>query len=349
MDIADPRALQTILRRHGVRAATSLGQHFLVDRGVLAAIVEAAELTASDDVLEVGPGPGVLTAELARARAPYGGRDRRAHGGGASRDARQPRQRADRARRRVDVDLFALGERRPTRIVANVPYQITTPLLKRFIGDDRRPPLIVVLVQEEVARRIVATAASGKERGYLSVFVQSFAEARIVRRVPASAFRPAPEGGLRRRRAANARAPAFEPLERHAFLRFVSDVFRHRRKQLRGALGHEAGVARERAEAALRDCGIDPTRRAEELSLAEWVALARALDVPQIIAGAPVTRRYAARAREDQPRARGRRKAGRGYHELRSVFATIDLADRVRVAPHRRLEVRIAPDVGAPR
>jgi 16S rRNA (adenine1518-N6/adenine1519-N6)-dimethyltransferase len=74
--------------------------------------------------------------------------------------------------------------------------------------------------------------------------------------------------------------PAFEPLERHAFLRFVSDVFRHRRKQLRGALGHEAGVTPDRADTALRACGIDPRRRAEELTLAEWVALARSLGVP---------------------------------------------------------------------
>ena len=65
MDVADPRALREVLRRHGVRAATSLGQRFLVDRGVLSAIVEAAELSPDDDVLEVGPGPGVLTAALA--------------------------------------------------------------------------------------------------------------------------------------------------------------------------------------------------------------------------------------------------------------------------------------------
>ncbi|MEO8633268.1 MAG: 16S rRNA (adenine(1518)-N(6)/adenine(1519)-N(6))-dimethyltransferase RsmA [Chloroflexota bacterium] len=281
MDIADPRDLKTVLRRHGVRAATSLGQRFLVDRGVLDAIVAAAELSTEDDVLEVGPGPGVLTARLAeRARSvtaveidermvvvlreTLGGHD----------NVRIVRADA------LDVDLFAVGERPPTRIVANVPYQITTPLLERFIGDDRRPPLIVLLVQEEVARRMVATAASGKERGYLSVFVQSFADAAIVRRVPPSAFRPAPKVSSAVVALRTRARPAFAPLERYAFLRFVSDVFRHRRKQLRGALGHEAAVAPDRAEAALRACGIEPTRRAEELTLGEWVALARALDVP---------------------------------------------------------------------
>lgn len=281
MDVADPRALRSVLRRHGVRAATSLGQRFLVDRGVLRAIVDAAELSAEDDVLEVGPGPGVLTAQLAeRARAVTAVeidermvavlRDTLAGHGNVS------IVRAD----ALEVDLFAVGERPPTRIVANLPYQITTPLLERFIGDDRRPPLIVVLVQEEVARRIVATPSSAKERGYLSVFVQSFAEARIVRRVPPSAFRPAPKVSSAVVALRTRTRPAFAPLDRHAFLRFVSDVFRHRRKQLRGALGHEAGVAPDRAEAALIACGIEPRRRAEELTLGEWVSLARALGVP---------------------------------------------------------------------
>jgi 16S rRNA (adenine1518-N6/adenine1519-N6)-dimethyltransferase len=288
VDVADPRALKSVLRRHGVRAATSLGQRFLVDRAVLTDIVEAAELSVEDDVLEVGPGPGVLTAELAqRARSVVAVEiDERMTR--VLRDTLSAYQnvtivRAD----ALEVDLFALAERRLTRIVANVPYQITTPLLERFIGDGRRPPLIVVLVQEEVARRMVATAQSGKERGYLSVFVQSFAEARIVRRVPASAFRPAPKVGSAVVALRTHARPAFEPLERHAFLRFVSDVFRHRRKQLRGALGHEAGVEPARAEAALRESGIEPTRRAEELTLAQWVALARSLGVPSVPSAGP--------------------------------------------------------------
>ena len=281
VDVVDPRELKSVLRRHGVRAATSLGQRFLVDRLVLQAILDAAELSEADDVLEVGPGPGVLTAKLAeRARSVTAVEiDERMVA--ILRDTLAGRDnvrivRAD----ALSVDLFAAGERRPTRIVANVPYQITTPLLERFIGDDRRPPLVVVLVQEEVARRMVATAASGKERGFLSVFVQSFADAKVMRRVPPSAFRPAPKVSSAVVALRTHERPAFAPLDRTAFLRFVSDVFRHRRKQLRGALGHEAGVMPDRAVAALHESGIEPRRRAEELTLEEWVALAHALGVP---------------------------------------------------------------------
>src|SRR5260221_7858157 len=278
-DLSDPKALRAVLERYDVRAATGIGQHFLVDRSALTAIVDAAELSMDDDVLEIDPGPGVLTAALAdRARSvtaveidermvavlrdTVGGRDNVLV------------VRAD----ALEVDLYALGPRPPTRIVANLPYQITSPLLMRFLEDDRRPSRIVVLVQEEVARRIVARPSDVKERGFLSVFVQSFAIPTIVRRVPARSFRPPPkvDSAIVALRALPG-GPAFAPLDQHRFLALVSDAFRHRRKQLRSALGFEAGVTRERADVALRAAGIDPMRRPEELSLDEWVALAKAL------------------------------------------------------------------------
>lgn len=278
LDLSDPKALRALLDRHGVRPAKGIGQHFLVDRAALAAIVDAAELSEHDDVLEIGPGPGVLTAALAdRARSVTAVElDERMVA--VLRDTVGGRQNVRVVRGdALEVDLFTLGERPPTRIVANLPYQITSPLLIRFLSDARRPPRTVVLVQEEVARRIVAQPGHGKERGFLSIFVQAFAEPSIVRRVPARSFRPPPKVdsavvALRARA-----VPAFAPLPQERFFALVSDAFRHRRKQLRGALGFEAGVDPARAEAALRTAGIEPSRRPEELSLDEWIALARAI------------------------------------------------------------------------
>jgi len=128
---------------------------------------------------------------------------------------------------------------------------------------------------------MAATTSDARERGYLSVFTQSFAEPRIVRRVPARAFRPPPRVEstvvvLRTRP-----RPAFAPLAQEPFLRLVSDAFRHRRKQLRCALGHEAGLDRERATTALTAAGIGPERRPETLSLEDWIALARAIGLPE--------------------------------------------------------------------
>jgi 16S rRNA (adenine1518-N6/adenine1519-N6)-dimethyltransferase len=281
MDLADPRALREVLRRHGVRAATSLGQRFLVDRSVLSAIVDAAELSPDDVVLEVGPGPGVLTAQLAaRARAVTA----------VEVDQRMVTVLAEMLADRTNVqivhadalkiDLFGISPLPITRIVANLPYQITTPLLERFLADERRPPLVVVLVQNEVARRMVASPHDARERGYLSVYTQSFAEPRVVRRVPARAFRPPPRVDSAVVALRTRPRPAFAPLAQEAFLRLVSDSFRHRRKQLRSALGHEAGLDRERATAVLAAAGIAPERRPETLSGEEWVALARASGVP---------------------------------------------------------------------
>jgi len=282
VNIADPRALRDVLRRHGVRAATSLGQRFLVDRAVLRAIVDAAELSPDDDVLEVGPGPGVLTAALAeRVRSVTAVEvDPRMvalleETLAAHRNVRVVQADA------LKVDLLGIGPRPSTRIVANLPYQITTPLLERFLADDRRPPLVVVLVQLEVARRMAATAEDARERGYLSVFTQSFAVPRIVRRVPARAFRPAPRVDSAVVLLRTRPRPAFAPLAQEPFLRLVSDVFRHRRKQLRSALGHEAGLDRDRATAVLATAGIAPERRPETLSVEEWVALARAIGRPE--------------------------------------------------------------------
>jgi 16S rRNA (adenine1518-N6/adenine1519-N6)-dimethyltransferase len=282
MNVADPRALREVLRRHGVRAATSLGQRFLVDRAVLSAIVGAAELSPDDDVLEVGPGPGALTAALAaRVRSVTAVEvDPRMVALLEETLAEHKNVRIVQADA-LKIDLLGSAARPITRIVANLPYQITTPLLERFLADPRRPPLVVVLVQQEVARRIAATARDARERGYLSVFVQSFAEPRIVRRVPARAFRPAPRVDSAIVALRTRPEPAFAPLAQDAFFRLVSDAFRHRRKQLRSALGHEAGLDRDRATDVLRRSGIAPERRPETLALEEWVALARAIGVPR--------------------------------------------------------------------
>src|SRR5438552_7942877 len=272
MDLADPHELRATLRRHKIRPARSLGQRFLVDRSVLSAILDAAELQADDDVLEVGPGPGVLTAALGeRARSVTAVEiDARMVALLEDELAGRPNVGIIRANA-LTVDLYSLGPRRPTRIVANLPYRITTPLLERFLADPRRAPLVVVLVQHEVARRIVATPRDAKERGYLSVFVQSFAEPRLVRRVPARSFRPAPRVDSAIVALRTRPQPAFAPLAQEPFLRLVSDAFRHRRKQLRSALGHEAGLDRERATDVLHRSGIAPDRRPETPSLADWV------------------------------------------------------------------------------
>src|SRR5258708_5080796 len=242
-DLSAPKSLRAVLERHAVRAAKGIGQHFLTARAALAAIVDAAELSSDDDVLEIGPGPGVLTAALAdRARSVTAVEiDERMVAVLQDTVGERENVRVVRADA-LAVDIFALGPRPPTRIVANLPYQITSPLLAKFLEDPRRPPRIVVLVQEEVARRIVAGPDDAKERGFLSVFVQSFAAPKIVRRVPARSFRPPPKVDSAVVAMRTLAVPAFAPLDQSRFLALLSDAFRHRRKHLRRALWFESGL-----------------------------------------------------------------------------------------------------------
>src|SRR5437870_11873665 len=135
-DLSDPKALRAVLERHDVRPAKAMGQHFLVDRSALAAIVDAAELSADDDVLEIGPGPGVLTAALAARVRSVTAVEVDPRMVGLLEETLASHQnvhvvQAD----ALKVDLLGIAARPITRIVANLPYQITTPLLERFLAD----------------------------------------------------------------------------------------------------------------------------------------------------------------------------------------------------------------------
>ena len=272
-----PGQLRRLLRDEGLRPRKALSQNFLTDPAALDAIVAAAELRAGDRVVEIGPGLGVLTRRLLAA--------------GASVTAVEldPRL-ADYLRRELDgVPRFELIEAdalsvhprdvvpddAPYKLVANIPYHITRPLLHAFLEGERPPELTVLLVQLEVAQRV---AAPPGQMSYLSVFAQNVTDADVVARVPAAAFEPAPEVDsailrLRRREAPEvAPGPGREP-----FYRLVQAGFRQRRKQLHNALGRELPIPRDELEAAFAGCGIDSERRPQTLSVAEWRCLLEAV------------------------------------------------------------------------
>ncbi len=271
IDPADRATLRALLARRGLRAARSRGQHFLVSPTVLDAVAGAAELSREDRVVEIGPGVGALTVRLA------------ARAGAVVAYEVDPRLvellrsevLAASANVRVvaaDVlDLDLLGTL-PTRVVANLPYQITTPVLERVLADDRRPPLAVLMVQQEVAERM-----TGAVRSWLSVFVEVFAEVEIVRRVSPGAFDPPPRVASAIVRLRTRRRPLFAPHPGDAFLALVSAAYRHRRKTLVAGLGFEAGLTRTTAADALEAARLAPAARPETLAAADWVRLYAAL------------------------------------------------------------------------
>jgi 16S rRNA (adenine1518-N6/adenine1519-N6)-dimethyltransferase len=259
-----------------LRPRKSLSQNFLTDPEALDTIVAAAELSPGDRVVEVGPGLGVLTRRLLAA------------GVSVLAVELDPRL-AEYLRRElhgveafelIEADALNLHPRElfpgePIKLVANIPYHITSPLLHAFLEGDRPPEVTVLLVQLEVAERV---AAPPGQMSYLSVFAQNVASADVVARVPAAAFEPAPavdSAVLRLRRRAEPAVPVGEG--RESFHRIVQAGFRQRRKQIHNGLSRELPVEREAVEAALAACGVDPDRRPQTLTVGEWACLASAL------------------------------------------------------------------------
>jgi len=271
-----PGQLRRLMGTERLRPRKSLSQNFLTDPEVLDAIVAAAELQPGDRVVEVGPGLGVLTRRLLAA--------------GASVLAVEldPRLAEYLRRELYGVDRFELVEAdaldlhpremfpdQPFKLVANIPYHITSPLLHAFLEGERPPELTVLLVQLEVAERV---AAPPGRMSYLSVFAQNVADAEVVARVPAAAFEPSPAVDSAVLRLCRRTEPMVAPGDaRPPFYRVVQAGFRQRRKQVHNGLSRELPVDREAVTSALERCGVTPDRRPQTLTVAEWACLADAL------------------------------------------------------------------------
>jgi 16S rRNA (adenine1518-N6/adenine1519-N6)-dimethyltransferase len=252
----------------------SLGQHFLNDRRILQRIVDALELTGNETVIEIGPGRGSLTELL----VPVARRlvlieyDRALAAQLRERYASSPSVSVIEA----DVLTVNLGEVAggPYRLVGNVPYYITTPILFHALQAPR-PDRAVYLVQREVADRIVAAPGSD-EYGALSVNVQSVAIARLLFRVAPGSFVPPPKVESAAVRIDPRPDPVITVDEETAFRRFVRDAFGMRRKQMRRVLREVLGLDAERAGAMLTSAGIEPAARPETLSPEDFARVVRA-------------------------------------------------------------------------
>jgi 16S rRNA (adenine1518-N6/adenine1519-N6)-dimethyltransferase len=273
VDIDDsPESIAERLRAGGLAPRKRLGQNFLRDRSYLRRIVDAAELQDTDEVLEIGSGTGVLTRAL-----------------------------VERARRVValelDDSLFALLQHDlaempnldlrhgnalnfdpsahfsgPYKLVGNIPYYITGPLVRRYLEIRPQPSLLVLMVQREVAERIIAEPG---DLSVLGVSVQFYAAAGIVARVPAGAFYPVPKVDS----AILKLMPKAGPLKADpdVFFRVVKAGFSMRRKQLGNSISAGLRLPRATAHELLLAASIDDTRRAETLSIEEWITLTNAV------------------------------------------------------------------------
>lgn len=250
----------------GPRLKKNLGQHHLVD-GSLCRPLVAALAPAGERVLEIGPGGGMLTAELLAAGATVLGWELDPEWAFALR-----RRLPDPRLRLVVADALDLDWSRlpaPTLVAGNLPYNVATVLIERMLPHGDRVPRAAFLVQKEVADRLVA-GPRDKAYGSLSLVVAAYAEARLLGRVRKGSFRPPPKVesafvGF------TLKAPPLPAEQMPDFLRMVRLAFGQRRKTLRNSLA--AGWGRERTEAVLARVGIGEKVRAEELGLAEFLAI----------------------------------------------------------------------------
>ncbi|MCL5777433.1 16S rRNA (adenine(1518)-N(6)/adenine(1519)-N(6))-dimethyltransferase RsmA [Limibaculum sp. FT325] len=265
--------LREVIARHGLAAKKSLGQNFLLDLNLTARIARASGPLEGAEVIEVGPGPGGLTRALlsqGAARVVAIERDARCLDALAEIAAHYPGRLIV-----IEGDALEVDPRPhltgPARIVANLPYNVGTELLVRWLTPPDWPPFwesLTLMFQREVAERIVAAPGS-KAYGRLSVLAQWRATARIVFDVPPSAFVPPPK--------VTSSVVHLRPVEPRAAIdpkvleRVVAAAFSQRRKMLRQSL---KALGRDPAP-LLETAGIDPTRRAETLSIDEFLALAR--------------------------------------------------------------------------
>jgi 16S rRNA (adenine1518-N6/adenine1519-N6)-dimethyltransferase len=266
--------LSRVIAAHGLSARKSLGQNFLLDLNLTARIARAAGDLSACDVLEVGPGPGGLTRSLLAEGA--------RHVLAIEKDPRclpalaQIAQAAPGRLTVIEGDALAIDPLAhltpPIRVVANLPYNVGTELLVRWLTPDAWPPVwqtLTLMFQREVAERIVAMPGS-KTYGRLAILAQWRCDARIVMHLPPGAFTPPPKVSSAVVHLAALPAPRY-PADARILERLVARAFNQRRKMLRAALRGAAPDIEDRLIAA----GIAPTDRAETVDLERFCALAR--------------------------------------------------------------------------
>lgn len=270
-----PLDVPGLLRRYGLRPDKRLGQNFLIDQAALQAVAAAAEMQPGDSVLEIGPGLGSLT----RCLAAQAGRVVAVELDG---DLLPPLQEAMQPFTNVEIvhgDILALdpASLMPTSgylVVANIPYYITSALIRHLLEAARAPQRLVLTVQSEVARRMCAQPG---EMSLLALSVQVYGAPRRVHTIPANAFYPPPKVDSAVVRVDLFPEPRLPAQRLELFFRLAKAGFSQKRKTLRNALAGGMHWTTGEAQAHLASAGIDPQRRAETLGLEEWGQMVEAV------------------------------------------------------------------------
>jgi len=281
IDLTAPSAVNNLMKKHNFRCRKSMGQNFLADANIVNKIVSSASVEKDDVVVEIGPGLGVITQaaavmaksvialELDRSLPPIleetlQGLDNVYVVTGDAMETNFD-----------DMVKGIAGHGGQYKIIANLPYYITTPLIMRLIKSRFNMSLCVVMVQQEVAERMAALPG-GKDYGALSVAVQYHTEVQYLFKVPRTVFIPRPEVDSAVVMLTTRPFPPVETPDEELFFKIVRGSFGQRRKTLLNSLGAAfSDIPREKLKGLLQNAGIDPLRRGETLNLEEFAGIAR--------------------------------------------------------------------------
>ena len=280
--LSNPQVTIQTIQKYGFQFQKRYGQNFLIDDHVIRKILRAAEITKEDTVVEIGPGIGTLTQYLAEAAGKVYA---------VEIDAKLLPILADTLSSYDNVEVIhedilkcdlkqLLGEGNRCKIVANLPYYITTPIIMGLLEGQVPAESITVMVQKEVAERMDAGPGS-QIYGALSLAVQYYADTYLAANVPPNCFMPRPAVGSAVIRLTRRTEPPVPVKDDEWMFRLIRASFNERRKTLVNGLRNEPtlGITREAAEAALTEMGLPVTVRGETLSLAQFAALSDLLSV----------------------------------------------------------------------
>ncbi|MBK1811673.1 16S rRNA (adenine(1518)-N(6)/adenine(1519)-N(6))-dimethyltransferase RsmA [Clostridium sp. YIM B02505] len=272
MDIKDIKT-QELVKKYNFKFTKSLGQNFLVDDSVLQDIVDGAEITEDDLVIEIGPGVGTLTVELLKKAKKVIAieLDDELVPILQNELGDNPKfQLIHKDALKVDFNEL-IGEEKNVKLVANLPYYVTTPIIVRLLNEGYNFKSLTIMIQKEVAERI-NSEPNCKEYGSISVLVQYYCDTRIVRYVSPESFIPRPKVESIVIRLDRLEKPRVDVKSQKLFFDVVRGSFNMRRKTLWNTV-KSVGLSKEQMEKAFENSGIDPKRRGETLSVAEFAAL----------------------------------------------------------------------------
>lgn len=272
MDFKDIKT-QELVKKYNFKFSKSLGQNFLVDDSVLNDIVSGAEVSENDFVIEIGPGVGTLTAQILK-------KAKRVTAVELDNDlipilqqelGDNPKfQLIHKDALKVDFNEV-IGDEESVKLVANLPYYVTTPIIVKLLKEQYNFKSLTIMIQKEVAERIDAEP-NCKDYGSLSVLVQYYCNTSIVRKVPPTCFMPRPKVESIVIKLERLSEPRVKVKDEALMFEIVRSGFNMRRKTLWNAT-KSLGLDKEKIEAAFKNSGIDPKRRAETLSIEEFAAL----------------------------------------------------------------------------